>query len=115
MEPSDEIKKGDIVEGVVRKITPFGAFVTLKNGKRGLIHISQIDDNYVKKVDDYLKIGDSVRAKVVAITKDGKIDLSIKKARPRRREEPKKAKKPGVFKITPLADELTKIEKTITE
>jgi S1 RNA binding domain protein len=66
------------VEGTVTRITPYGAFVQLDNGKVGLIHISEIDRNYVRNVEDHLHLNDRVQAKVVAIKEGGKIDLSIK-------------------------------------
>jgi S1 RNA binding domain protein len=66
------------VEGTVQRITPYGAFLQLEGGKVGLVHISEIDRNYVKDVREHLRENDVVQAKVVAIKEDGKIDLSIK-------------------------------------
>ena len=60
------------------RITPYGAFLTLEGGKMGLVHISEIDRNYVKDVHEHLRENDVVQAKVIAIKEDGKIDLSIK-------------------------------------
>ena len=73
-----EIEVGAVVDGTVQRITPYGAFLQLDDGKVGLVHISEIDRNYVKSVEEYLRMGDKVSAKVVAIKEDGKIDLSIK-------------------------------------
>jgi S1 RNA binding domain protein len=73
-----DLEVGAVVEGVVQRITPYGAFVQLDDGKVGLIHISEIDRNYVRNVEDHLHLNDKVSAKVVAIKEDGKIDLSIK-------------------------------------
>ena len=67
-----------MVDGLVQRITPYGAFVQLEDGKIGLVHISEIDRNYVRNVEDHLHLNDRVQAKVVAIKEDGKIDLSIK-------------------------------------
>jgi S1 RNA binding domain protein len=75
---STEIDIGNIVEGTVQRITPYGAFVQLAGGKVGLIHISEIDRNYVKDVHEFLRESDVVKAKVLTIKEDGKIDLSIK-------------------------------------
>src|SRR5207253_2755492 len=75
---STEIDIGNIVEGTVQRITPYGAFVQLAGGKVGLIHISEIDRNYVKDVHEFLRETDVVKAKVLTIKEDGKIDLSIK-------------------------------------
>ncbi len=71
-------KVGDVVEGVVVKVTNYGAFVDLGEGQKGLIHISEISNKYVKKVEDYLHEGDRVRAKVVKVDERGRIDLSLK-------------------------------------
>ena len=75
---STEVDIGNIVEGTVQRITPYGAFVQLAGGKVGLIHISEIDRNYVKDVHEFLRESDVVKAKVLTIKEDGKIDLSIK-------------------------------------
>jgi S1 RNA binding domain protein len=66
------------VEATVQRIAPYGAFLQLEDGRLGLVHISEIDRNYVRNVEDHLRVGDQVKAKVVAIKEDGKIDLSIK-------------------------------------
>ncbi|WP_425539544.1 S1 RNA-binding domain-containing protein [Microaceticoccus formicicus] len=79
------IAVGDIVEGKVTGITNFGAFVALPEGKNGLIHISEISRDYVEKVEDYLKRDDVVKVKILTISGDGKISLSIRQA-----EKPKK-------------------------
>jgi S1 RNA binding domain protein len=76
--PLADIEVGAVIEGTVQRITPYGAFLALEGGKVGLVHISEIDRNYVRNVEDYLHVNDSVQAKVVAIKEDGKIDLSIK-------------------------------------
>lgn len=62
----------------VQRITPYGAFVQLEDGNVGLIHISEIDRNYVRDVREHLRENDQVEAKITAIKPDGKIDLSIK-------------------------------------
>jgi S1 RNA binding domain protein len=69
------IKIDDMVDAEITRITDFGAFVKFGVGKKGLIHISQVSDSYVKKVDDHLKVGDKVKAKIIKISPDGKIDL----------------------------------------
>jgi S1 RNA binding domain protein len=73
-----DLEVGAVVEGTVQRITPYGAFLQLEDGKVGLVHISEIDRNYVKNVEEHLRLNDKVQAKVVAIKEDGKIDLSIK-------------------------------------
>ena len=83
-----DLSPGDIVEGVVSKVTKFGAFVDLKEGKSGLVHISEIADTFVKNIDDHVKEGDEVKVKVLSIDEKGKIALSIKDAI-EKKEEPK--------------------------
>ncbi len=69
---------GTIYEGVVSKTTDFGAFVTIKPGTDGLVHISELANYRVKKVNDIVKEGDTIRVKVLEVTRDGKIRLSYK-------------------------------------
>lgn len=73
---------GAIVEGVVTGVTNFGAFVSLPDGKTGLVHISEIADAYVKDINDYVKKNDAVKVKVLSVDTSGKIGLSIKQASP---------------------------------
>lgn len=76
------MEAGSIVEGKVTRITGFGAFVELEDGKVGLVHISEVADVYVNDVRDFLSEGDTVQVKVVNI--DGnKIALSLKQAKPK--------------------------------
>jgi S1 RNA binding domain protein len=77
---SMEVTTGSIVEGTVVKITHYGAFVELPDGKSGLVHISEIADTYVKDVKDYLKEQDRVKVKVLGLNEKGKLDLSVKQA-----------------------------------
>jgi len=71
---------GKIYRGVVKKIMDFGAFVEVVTGTDGLVHISQLADHRVAKVEDVVKEGDMVNVKVLDIDRDGKIRLSIKEA-----------------------------------
>lgn len=75
-----EFGVGSIVEGKVSGITKFGAFVTLPEGRSGLVHISEIAYSYVNDVHDHLSEGDQVKVKVIGIDDAGRINLSIKKA-----------------------------------
>lgn len=77
------VSVGKVIEGTVTGITNFGAFVQLPEGKSGLVHISEISHDYVEKVSDYLKRDEKVKVKVLSITNDGKISLSIRKAKPK--------------------------------
>ncbi|MBF0200108.1 MAG: polyribonucleotide nucleotidyltransferase [Desulfamplus sp.] len=69
---------GGIYEGEVVKTTDFGAFVRIKTGTDGLVHISELAPQRVKKVTDVVKEGDMLKVKVLDITRDGKIRLSHK-------------------------------------
>ena len=69
---------GEIYEGTVVKITDFGAFVNIKQGTDGLVHISELANYRVKKVTDVVKEGDVIPVKVLDVTRDGKIKLSYK-------------------------------------
>ncbi|HEU5298220.1 MAG TPA: S1 RNA-binding domain-containing protein [bacterium] len=74
------VETGTIVEGTVVKITPYGAFVELPDGRSGLVHIREIADIYVKDVHDYLKEQEKVKVKVLGLNERGKLDLSVKQA-----------------------------------
>ena len=87
------IEVGSKLEGKVTGITNFGAFVELPNGSTGLVHISEVADNYVKDINDHLKVGDMVEVKVMNVGADGKIGLSIRKAKPES-ERPQRPQRP---------------------
>lgn len=76
-----EPEVGSILEGKVTTITKFGAFVVLPGGKSGLVHISEIANQFVNDVHDFIQEGDVVKVRVLS-TEGGKINLSIKKALP---------------------------------
>ena len=73
-----EIEAGQIYDGVVTRITSFGAFVEVAAGKEGLLHISKISSKRVEKVEDVLSVGDEVTVKVTDIDSQGRINLSMK-------------------------------------
>ena len=75
----EEAVVGKIYSGKVMKLMPFGAFVEILPKQEGLVHISELDNKHVGKVEDVLKVGDDVKVKVIDI-KAGKISLSRKKA-----------------------------------
>ncbi len=75
-----EVKIGKIYTGRVSGIKDFGAFIEVVPGQDGLCHISELDDGYVKSVEDVVKIGDVVRVKVIQIDDQGRIKLSRKAA-----------------------------------
>ena len=74
------VEVGKIVEAKVSGITNFGAFVQLPDGKTGLVHISEVAEEYVKDINVHLKDNQIVKVKVISVDNNGKISLSIKKA-----------------------------------
>ncbi|GAA6236734.1 MULTISPECIES: S1 domain-containing RNA-binding protein [Apilactobacillus] len=82
------IEVGSKISGKVSGITNFGAFVDLGDHKTGLVHISEISDSYIKDIKDVLTVGDEVKVKVLKIGDDGKIALSIRKAKPESERKP---------------------------
>src|SRR5690625_4318565 len=81
------IEVGSKVKGKVTGITNCGAFVKIKDDKTGLVHISEVADTYVKDINDHLSVGEEVKVKVINVQDDGKIGLSIKKAKDRPRRQ----------------------------
>ncbi len=72
---------GQIVEGTVARITRYGAFVDLADGRTGLVHISEIADTFVRDVREHLQEGQRVRVKILGVDPRGRLDLSLKRAR----------------------------------
>lgn len=75
-----QVEVGKIVEGKVAGITNFGAFIRLPDGNTGLVHISEVAEEYVKDINTHLKENQLVKVKVLSLDRNGKISLSIKKA-----------------------------------
>ncbi len=77
-----QYKVGDFVEGSISKITNFGAFVKLPTGIEGLVHISELSDNDVAKVEDLLKVGQAAKFRVIKVSpEERKLGLSLKPQR----------------------------------
>jgi general stress protein 13 len=75
----EEFKIGDIIEGTVSGIETYGIFVKLDNDYNGLVHISEIDNSYIKNINDYVKINEKIYAEIIGIDKNNKhLNLSIK-------------------------------------
>jgi polyribonucleotide nucleotidyltransferase len=73
-----EVKPGDIYTGKVTRVLNFGAMVEILPGKEGLVHISELTDHYVSKVEDVVKLGDEIMVKVIEIDNMGRVNLSCK-------------------------------------
>ena len=75
-----QLEAGAVLEGRVTGITAFGAFVALPEGKSGLVHISEVANTYVNDIHEHLSVGQTVKVKVLSISPEGKISLSVKRA-----------------------------------
>jgi len=73
-----EVKAGEVFDGIVTKVMQFGAFVEILPGQEGLVHVSELDSNFVKNVEDVVKEGDKFKVKVLKIDEKGRINLSRK-------------------------------------
>lgn len=74
------LEVGAVLEGKVTGITKFGVFVALPEGKSGLVHISEVANAFVNDINEHVQMGQTVKVRVLNITDDGKINLSIKRA-----------------------------------
>ncbi len=77
-----QLEVGAVLEGKVTGVTKFGAFVELPDKKTGMVHISEVAPTFVKEIRDFVTEGQTVKVKVLSISEEGKISLSIKKAMP---------------------------------
>ena len=75
-----DLAVGAIFEGKVTGITKFGAFVSLPEGKSGMVHISEVANSFVNDIKEFLTEGQEVKVKIINIDDVGRINLSIKKA-----------------------------------
>lgn len=75
-----QLEVGAILEGKVTGITNFGAFVDLGDGKTGMVHISEVAPTFVKEIREYVTENQTVKVKILSMSEDGKISLSMKKA-----------------------------------
>ena len=82
------ITAGQKLNGKITSVKKFGAFVELENGKSGLVHISELSEKFVEKVEDVVSVGQEVTVRVKEVTPEGKINLSMKPARPEKPARP---------------------------
>jgi polyribonucleotide nucleotidyltransferase len=73
-----EVKPGEMYEGTVKRILPFGAFVEFLPGKEGMVHISQLADYRVNDINDEVKVGDRFKVKVIEVDEQGRVNLTKK-------------------------------------
>lgn len=124
-----QLKVGDIVEGKITKVKEYGVFADIGDGKFGMVHISEVAHTYVSDIRDFVKENDVVKMKVLNISEDGKISLSIKKALPQeegegsgnseanreRRQRKAPAKPDGSYIWTPKKTEPSSFEEMMSQ
>ncbi len=113
------VEVGSVVKGKVSGITGFGVFVDIEGGT-GMVHISEVARNYVKDIKEVVKMGQEVDVKIISVSPEGKISLSIKQAlpeeeprerRPRREREPAKVSRGAdSFEFKPKQQEAMSFE-----
>ena len=81
-----ELTVGDILEGKIKSITNFGAFVALPENKTGMVHISEVANAYVSDIRQHLTEGQDVKVVVIGL-ENGKVNLSIKRLQPKQPRE----------------------------
>lgn len=92
---SEKFQVGQIIEGTVTGVKPFGAFVSLDETTQGLVHISHITHGYLENINEAINVGDKVKVKILSIDEEkGKISLSIKEASKPSRPKPQKKENP---------------------
>lgn len=92
------LEVGQVLEGKVTGIQPYGAFVAINDKVQGLVHISEITHGYVKDVNDYLSLDDEVKVKIIDIDEDsGKVSLSIRATEEPPKKQPKQKRSSSTF------------------
>jgi small subunit ribosomal protein S1 len=84
-----DMQKGDLINGVVTRIMPYGAFVDIGIGRDALLHVREMAERFVPKADEVLKVGETIEARIIEIERRrARVDLSIKGLRPDLEPEP---------------------------
>lgn len=81
------MEAGQKVKGTITRITDFGAFVRMENGQTGMIHISQVADEYVSDIHNVLTVGQELEPTVLSVDEKGRISLSLKSGKRSRRSD----------------------------
>ena len=82
-----EYKVGEIIEGTIINIRDFGAIMIFNDGKKGLLHISEVANVFIRNIHKYLKIGKTYQVKVIGVENDGFLKLSMSKITEEEKEE----------------------------
>lgn len=93
----EQVEVGQILEGKITRLTSFGAFVELSGGSVGMVHISEVASTYVKEISDFCKEDQEVKVKVLSISPEGKISLSMKQAAPKEAQPKRQRSTPKLF------------------
>ncbi len=102
----EEVKLGQVIEGTVIAIKPFGAILIFSDNRKGLLHISEIANSYIKNIFRYLIIGKTYQVKVINIEEDGFLKVSINKIT----KEEKVLARTSTSKRSPIAKEYIDFE-----
>ena len=95
------IEVGNVFEGRVTGVKPFGAFVALPEGRVGMVHISEVSNEFVQDIAAVLHDGDTVKVQVINVAPDGKIALSIKRLLPPPPRQPREGRGPRPGMLPP--------------
>lgn len=99
-----QLIEGQIVEGKITGITNFGVFVDLGDGKMGMVHISEVARSYVNDINEFVKLNDVVKTKILSISEDGKISLSIRRALEQENSEERRQRRERKVTASPKPD-----------
>ena len=111
-----ELTVGEVYEGKVTGITKFGAFVLLPNGKSGLVHISEVANAFVSDVHDHVQVGQTVKVRVLNVSGDGKINLSLKRAEENPAPQPRQEmQRPALRRSAPTVQQPAPAERTAAD
>jgi len=92
---TDKFEAGQVLEGKVTGIQPYGAFVALNDEVQGLVHISEVTHGFVQDINEHLKVGDTVKVKVLNVDEQkGKVSLSIRATEEAPKRQPRQAQAP---------------------
>lgn len=107
---------GSIYTGKVTGITKFGCFVAFDENKSGMVHISEVSSGFVNDINEVLKVNDEVKVKIIKIDENGRINLSIKKAEPRKEfKRERREQKTEAVHYTPKKKNINMAEMTFED
>ncbi|MFT9077464.1 S1 RNA-binding domain-containing protein [Ethanoligenens sp.] len=110
-----QLEVGTVLEGKVTGITKFGAFVELPGGKTGMVHISEVAPTFVKEIRDFVQENQVVKVKVLAITEDGKVSLSMKRIEAAAPPKRPSAGRPGGYEWSPRKNDNLSFEEMMNK